>query len=63
MYIHNFLRRFLESDEEDVAKCLLEAFEATPEHPTATADKDSYKVKSPIRNLKMVKCVSRIWIS
>ncbi len=44
MYIHNFLRRFLESDEEDVAKCLLEAFEATPEHPTATADKDSYKV-------------------
>ena len=45
MYIHNFLRRFLESDEEDVAKCLLEAFEATPEHPTATADKDSYKVE------------------
>ncbi len=58
MYIHNFLRRFLESDEEDVAKCLLEAFEATPEHPTATADKDSYKV-----NLNIIRWmnISQIW--
>lgn len=32
-----------------MAKCLLEAFEATPEHPTATADKDSYKAAVDLR--------------
>jgi hypothetical protein len=48
MYIHNFLRRFLESDEDDVSKCLLEAFEVDCQQPTATTDQPTFQVNHPI---------------
>ena len=29
MFLHNFLRRFLETNEDEVSRCLLEASDAT----------------------------------
>ena len=46
MYIHNFLRRFLESDEDEVSKCLLEAFESSSQQQDQHIDNATYQVRN-----------------